>query len=219
MGGQSWSGAAFSRIATKERLRMSTPPSDVTTLLRLVSNGDLAARDELYRLVEKELRQCAHAYLQHERPNPALQTTVLINDAFLKLVGSQNVTWEDRSHFYRFAARVMRQLLIDYARQANAQKEGGGVRPASLDEVAEPLARKTADPLVRLVLQEVLAKLTATDPELAEMVKLHLVDGWTLEQIARDLLNISPKQAKTRWRHARAWLLRELSNWDDDHDA
>jgi RNA polymerase sigma factor (TIGR02999 family) len=189
---------------------MSPPPSDVTRLLRLVSSGNQQARDELFRLVQDELRKRAHVYLRQERKDPSLQTTVLIDDVFLKLTADQAIDWQDRAQFYRLAARVMRQLLVDRARERDAQRRGGGVQPAPLDQVAEPLAGRASPPLSLLIVDEALTKLAQTDPELAEMVELHHFGGWELKQIAEDILHIPYKQAKTRWQLAKAWLRREL---------
>lgn len=189
---------------------MLPPQPDVTTLLRLAGAGDRQACAELFRQVEGELRQRAHAYLRRERPDQGLQTTVLIDDVFLKLVGNPNTSWQDRAQFYRFAARAMRQLLIDHARQRNARDRGGGAGPAPLDQVPEPGAEAACDPLDLLALDEALTKLAAANPDLAEIVELHHFGGWDLKQIAEEILRVSYKRAKTRWQLARAWLRREL---------
>src|SRR5262249_30290752 len=157
------------------------------------------------RLVTGELRRRARASLRHERPDPALQTTVLIDDTFLKLLGDRSIAWEDRAQFYRLAARAMWQILVDHARKARAQNEGGGARPAPLHEVPEPAAPGALGALDLLVLDEALARLAQAAPALAEVVELHHFGGWELKQIARDILGISYKQAKSRWQMAQAW--------------
>src|SRR5438445_11345658 len=133
---------------------MPTPASDVTLLLRLASTGDQQARAELFRLVEGELRKRAGGFLRQERPDPAVQTTVLIDDAFLKLTGNQAIRWQDRAQFYGLAAKVMRQLLVDRARQRAAQRRGGGVRPVRLAQVPEPQAENPLRQLDLLALDE-----------------------------------------------------------------
>ena len=125
------------------------PDPDVTTLLGLANRGDEAAKEALYRLVEAELRKRAHARLRQERPPHGLQTTVLVDDAFLKLIGGQNLTWENRAQFYCLAAKVMRQVLVDEARHRAAVKRGGAV-PVPLDSVPDPVDHAAADPLTLL---------------------------------------------------------------------
>src|SRR5271170_6841319 len=117
---------------------MSAQPG-ITALLSLAARGDKSAQEELFRLVEGHLRRQARAYMRQAQPTHLLQTTVLIDEAFVKLVGDQEILWENRSHFYCFAARVMRQFLVDEARQRGADKRGGGVPPLPLQSVADPV--------------------------------------------------------------------------------
>jgi RNA polymerase sigma factor (TIGR02999 family) len=198
---------------------MPLPEPDVTTLLGLASQGDARAQAALYRLVEGELRRRARARLRHERPPHELQTTVLVDDAFVKLVGDRNVTWQNRAHFYCLAARVMRELLVDEARRRAADKRGGGEGPASLDGVAEPVGRAGPDPLTVLALHEALTALAATEPELAQVVDLHHFGGWDLKQVADDILHVPYATVKRRWQKARALLYRALNGGDDDPQA
>ena len=195
---------------------MPAPGQDVTTLLRLASGGDRQAKNELFRLVEGELRRTAQASLSQERPGHSLQTTVLIDEAFQRLVGGPGRTWEDRAQFYRCAARAMREILVDHARQRAAGKRGGGARPGSLDQVPEPADRKPLDPLTLLALHEALDKLAVTNPEYSQIVELHHFGGWELKQIAEEVLSVSYKTVKRRWRMAKVLLYRELCGDADD---
>jgi RNA polymerase sigma factor (TIGR02999 family) len=191
-------------------------PHDVTALLHLAGGGDPEARNALFRLVESELRRRAHARLKRERPGHDLQTTVLIDEAFLKLVGTADLRWEDRSQFYCCAAQVMRQLLVDYARKRDAEFRGGGIAPAPLDQVTPPVDRKTLDPLTLLALDEALTKLTAEHPDLMQVVELHHFGGWELKDIAEKVLHRPYGVVKRQWRLAKALLHREISGGSDD---
>jgi RNA polymerase sigma factor (TIGR02999 family) len=195
---------------------MSRPGPDVTTLLGLATQGDAKAQSALYRLVEGELRHRARAYLRHEGRRHALQTTLLVDDAFIKLVGAQSPTWENRAQFYCLAARVMRELLVDEARRRTADKRGRGAEPARLDDVAEPSRTDGLDPLTILALHEALTTLAATEPDLIQIVELHHYGGWELKQIADDILHIPYVTVKRRWQKARALLYRALSGGDPD---
>jgi RNA polymerase sigma factor (TIGR02999 family) len=195
---------------------MSTPASNVTLLLRLVSSGDQQARAELFRLVEGELRKRAGGYLRQEQPDPAVQTTVLIDDAFLKLVGGQHVNWQDRAQFYRYAARAMQRILIDYARKRKAQKAIPGDRLAPLANSADPVAKGFLNNLDALELYEALERLAGVYPEEAEIFWLRYF-GWQFKQI-EDILHLGEKHVDNGYRLARGWLRRELATEDDDHE-
>jgi RNA polymerase sigma factor (TIGR02999 family) len=195
---------------------MSLSELDVTTLLTLANQGDAQAKAALYRLVEGELRKRAHARMRHERPPHELQTTVLVDEAFVELVGDQNVKWQNRAQFYCRAARVMRELMVDEARRRTAEKRGGGIQPAQLDGIAEPIDWTAEDPFTVLALQEALTGLASSDPELAQIVDLHHFGGWDLKQIAEVILHIPYTTVKRRWLKARALLYRALSGGDDD---
>lgn len=189
---------------------MSMPQPDLTTLLIRASGGDKRAQEELFRLVEAELRRRAKAYLRRERPDQCLQTTVLVDDAFVQLIGDNNVNWQNRSHFYALAAKVMRRTLVDDARQRAAARRGGGDHPISLDRIPQPAGCNAADPLTLLALDEALTKLAKHHPELVQVVELHHFTGWDLKQIA-DILGIPSSTVKHRWQRAKAYLHRELS--------
>lgn len=189
---------------------MSKPQPDVTTLLILAGGGDKRAQEELFRLVEGELRRRAKAFLRHERPDQYLQTTVLVDDAFVQLIGDNKVNWQNRSHFYALAAKVMRRTLVDDARQRTATRRGGGDHPIPLDRIPQPVGCNTADPLIMLALDEALTKLAEHHPELVQVVELHHFAGWDLKQIA-DIFGVPYSTVKHRWQRAKAYLHREMS--------
>jgi RNA polymerase sigma factor (TIGR02999 family) len=189
---------------------MPQPQPDVTTLLVLAGGGDKRAQEELFRLVEAELRRRAKAYLRRERPDQNLQTTVLVDDAFVRLIGGNNVNWQNRSHFYALAARVMRQTLVNDARQRSAVRRGGGDHPIPLDRIPQSAGSNAADPLTMLALDEALTKLAEQHPELVQVVELHHFAGWDLKQIA-GILGVPSSTIKHRWQRAKAYLHREMS--------
>jgi RNA polymerase sigma factor (TIGR02999 family) len=195
---------------------MCETPPDITTLLKRVSSGDAQAQNDLFRLVERELRRRAHGFLRQEQPDPALQTTVLIDDAFLKLVGGQRVHWQDRAQFYRYAARAMQRILIDYARKRRAQKAIPGDRLAPLANSPDPLAKGFLNNLHRLELYEALERLAGVYPQEAEIFWLRYF-GWQFKQI-EDILHLGEKHVDNGYRLARGWLRRELATEDDDHE-
>ena len=195
---------------------MSTSQSSVTTLLELAGNGDLQAREQLYGLVERELRKRAHACLGQERSPHDLQTTMLVDDAFVKLVGDEQIVWQNRSQFYCVAARVMRRILVDEARKRAAAKRGGQL-PVALEQVAALADPKAVEPGTRLALDEALTKLAEDYPDLVEIVELHFFAGWELKQISEEILHIPYTTIKNRWRRARAELRRQLCG--DGHES
>jgi RNA polymerase sigma factor (TIGR02999 family) len=197
---------------------MSTPKPDVTTLLGLAARGDEQAREELFRRVEGELRKRAKAHMRHEQPTPNLQTTVLVDEAYVRLIGDQHVEWQSRSQFYCCAAKVMRGILVDNARRRAAQKRGAGEGPAQLEQVAEPTDGSRMDPLILVALHEALTKLAGSYPDLIEIVELHHFGGWELKQIAEEILHVPYTTVKRRWRRAKALLYREITGSGDGAD-
>jgi RNA polymerase sigma factor (TIGR02999 family) len=193
---------------------MSAPQKDVTTLLHLASGGDAQAQDELFRLVEGELRKRAAALLRRERPGHLLQTTVLIDEAFVKLVGRQTVPWQNRSQFYCYAARAMRHVLVDWARKETAEKHGGGRPALSLDGLPEPIERPALDPAAVTALHRALTRLAVTHGELSQVIELHYFGGLELKRIADEVLHIPYRTLKRRCQVAKA-LLRQLMEGDD----
>jgi RNA polymerase sigma factor (TIGR02999 family) len=188
----------------------NTPQRDVTTLLNLLGQRDRQVAEELYRLVEGELRKTAEAYIARERPLYSLEPTLLIDDAFLKLTGGQQISWDNRAHFYRLAARVMRQIIVDNIRKEGCLKRDRGQRPISLGQEEEPVDRKWSALERQRDLHEALDRLEATDPELFEVVQLHHFGGRTFEEAAR-ILSISVPTAKRYWKTALAFLHRDLA--------
>ncbi len=194
---------------------MSADPSHLTTLLCRAGAGDRDAADHLFRLVEGELRARARAYLRREQPGHLLQTTVLIDGAFQQLVGRADISWESRAQFYRYAARAMRHLLVDHARERVCRENATGGRPAPLAEVPDPPGPGGLDPPTLLAVHDALDRLAGALPDLFEVVELHVFGGWQLKEIADDVLGIEYGRVKRRWERARAWLHRELHGATD----
>jgi RNA polymerase sigma factor (TIGR02999 family) len=156
------------------RRKLSPPPHEITHLLAEWSSGNQTALEKLYPLVYDELRRMAHRYMSRERKGHTLQTTALINEAYLRLVEQRDVHWANRAHFFGIAAQIMRRILIDHARQYQYLKRGGGAHRISLDEVAL-VARERATEL--LALDEALVRLGTIDPRRARVVELRFFGG------------------------------------------
>lgn len=186
-----------------------TQPSthDVTQLLIAWSNGDKAALDKLTPMVYEELRRLAHHYMSHERPGHTLQTTALINEAYLRLVNRKGVHWQNRAHFFAIAATLMRSILVDHARSHAYAKRGGGARRTALDEAMIVSQQRAAEVVA---LDDVLKELADFDPQQSRIVELRFFGGLTIEETA-GALDLSPATIKREWSTARAWLYRELS--------
>lgn len=189
---------------------MSNPsslPHEITQLLAEWSEGNQAALDKLYPLVYNELRRLAHGYLRRERKGHTLQTTALINEAYLRLVDQKHVHWANRSHFFGISAQIMRRILIDHARRYDYSKRGGGAQRISLDEAAV-VAKDRARAL--LMLDEALNSLAKIDPRRSHVVELRYFGGLNNEEIA-GVLKISENTVTRDWNMARAWLYQELN--------
>jgi RNA polymerase sigma-70 factor (ECF subfamily) len=185
---------------------MTMPASqNVTQLLLAWERGDEAARDELIPLVYDALRRIARHHLRGERAGHTLQTTALINEAYLKLV-EQSVPWQSREHFFGIAARLMRQILVDYARTRQRLKRGGDRQQISLTSAAGKANEETAD---LLALNEALETLAEVDPQKSRIVELRFFGGLTIEETAQ-VMGISTPSVERGWRAARAWLQTEL---------
>jgi RNA polymerase sigma factor (TIGR02999 family) len=184
---------------------MTMPASqNVTQLLLAWERGDDAARDELIPLVYDALRRIARHHLRGERAGHTLQTTALINEAYLKLV-DQSVPWQSREHFFGIAARLMRQILVDYARARQRLKRGGDRQQISL-AYAEGAQGQPAD---LLALNDALETLAEVDPQKSRIVELRFFGGLTIEETAQ-VMGISTPSVERGWRAARAWLQTEL---------
>ncbi len=186
--------------------------SHITQLLDEVcrDSDDAAARERLWRLMYDELHAIAHHYLAGEAAGRTLQTTALMNEAYLRLFGGEQVSYHNRRHFFAAAAEAMRRILIDDARKRKRIKRGGGESPVAL--CAEP-GVFDQDPVELMAIDEALARLEAIDPRKAEVVKLRYFAGLTGDEVA-ELLDVSPRTIDSEWQFARAWLYRELSKGD-----
>ncbi len=181
---------------------------NITILLNDVSSGNKEALNELLPLVYNELRKLASKYLGAEYKNRTIQTTELVHEAYLKLLGNQNISWQNRAHFFGIAANSMRQILVDLARKRNAKKRGGDETKISLQE-GLIIMDETDDKL--LALDEALKKLETFDKRLSQIVELRFFSGLTIEETAA-VLNFSDSTIKREWNVAKAWLYKELNS-------
>ena len=180
--------------------------NEVTQLLIDWSGGDQAALDKLIPLVEAELHRLAHHYMNRERAGHTLQTTGLVNEAYVRLVSQNKVNWQNRAHFFGIAARLMRQILVDYARKRHYAKRGGDAVQVSLDEAAA-LAHESSSEIVAL--DEALSRLVKLSPEQSRIVELKFFGGLTIEETA-EVMKISVDKVKRDWSMAKTWLYREI---------
>jgi RNA polymerase sigma factor (TIGR02999 family) len=179
---------------------------EITQILGKARRGDRQALDEVFSLVYDEIRRIAHDQLRRVDGGHTLSTTAVVHEAYLKLVRSPGIPWEDRAHFYAVAATAMRQILLNHARDRVAKKRGGGVKPFPLDEVDAPIDTR-AEELVEL--GGALEKLTALDARMARVVDLRFFGGLSVEETAR-VLGVADRTVKRDWQTARAFLYREL---------
>jgi len=184
--------------------------TDVTRILNAIERGDAKATDELLPLVYDELRLLAAQKLAHESPGQTLQATALVHEAYLRLVGDESQSWENRGHFFGAAAEAMRRILVDHARQKKSQRCGGTHQRVELDSL-DVAAGEPPEYLIQL--DEALTKLTQQHPEVAELVELRYFGGLTLEQAA-EIKGISRRTAGRYWKYARLWLYREVTAED-----
>ncbi len=184
---------------------LDSPP--ITDLLRDWRSGNAAALDSLTDYIYADLRRRASAYLRGERPSHTLQTTGLAHEAFIKLVGKQNIDWADRNHFFAIAAQSMRRILVDHARTRRREKRGGEHEDLPLDDAFGVHAASTSIDLVEL--DHALGELAQFDPRQAQIVELKYFGGMTLDETA-EVLDISRETVKRDWQIARAWLRQRL---------
>jgi len=187
---------------------MDGSPIEVTQLLVAWSNGDQGARDQLMPVVYHELHRLAHQYMKRESPAHTLQTSALVNEAFLKLVDQRDVQWQSRAHFFGIAAQMMRRVLVDYARQRHYAKRGGGAAQVSLDEALIVSDERSAEVVA---LDEALLQLATFDSRQAHIIELRFFGGLSIEETA-EVLSVSPGTVMRDWTLAKAWLRRELLN-------
>jgi RNA polymerase sigma factor (TIGR02999 family) len=185
--------------------------ADVTEILLQIGQGNPRAADELLPLVYDELRRLAAQKLASEKPGQTLDATALVHEAYLRLVpgrqaGRQDIPWDGRGHFFAAAAEAMRRILVESARRKHRIKHGGGRQRVALEDAPLPAA---ADESELLLLDEALERLTAHDPQAAELVKLRYFAGLTIPQAAQ-IVGVSPRKADSLWYYARAWLRREV---------
>lgn len=193
---------------TRGEMTKPSGPTEITELLREWSEGKDEVLDQLMPLVYAELRRQAARHLRRERRDHTLQTTGLIHEAYLKLVGQRQVQWESRSHFFAIASQAMRRVLVDYARARHRAKRGGDDVRLSIS-AAEEVASESR-PVDLIALDEALTRLAAIDEQQSRVVELRYFSGLSLEETAA-ILNISRATAAREWSMARAWLHRELS--------
>jgi RNA polymerase sigma-70 factor (ECF subfamily) len=181
---------------------------EITRLLQAWSSGDEAALALLMPLVYNELHRLAHHYMAAEQRGPTLQTTALVHEVYLRLVDVDNVDWQDRAHFYGICARLMRRILIDFARSRNYQKRGGQIPHVELEEAVTVSAVVGSE---LLAVDDALKQLVKLDSRKAEVVELRFFGGLTVEETAA-VLRVSPETVMRDWKLAKAWLLRQLSH-------
>lgn len=186
---------------------MTPSPHEVTKLLKEWSDGSQTALEELMPLVYDELHRLAHQHMRREKPGHLLQTSALINEAYLRLVDQPQIHWENRSHFFGIAARLMRRILVDEARKRNFAKRGGAIIQVSLDEAANASQEQAASVVA---LDDALKSLEAIDARQSEIVELRFFGGLSIEETA-DVLKVSPGTVMRDWTFARAWLRNEMS--------
>jgi RNA polymerase sigma factor (TIGR02999 family) len=185
---------------------MSPSPQQISQLLVAWSNGDQAALDQLMPLVYGELRKMARRYMRGQPAGHTLQTTALIHEAYLKLVGQQEKRWRNRAHFFGVAAQAMRHILVDYARSGQAAKRGGEARGVSLDETALVTQDRAAE---LVALDDALNDLAELAPRQSRVVELRYFGGLSVEETA-EVMKVSPETIMRDWRMAKTWLLRQL---------
>jgi RNA polymerase sigma factor (TIGR02999 family) len=191
----------------------SAETSQVTVLLRAWASGDGAALDRLAPLVYDELRRMARRYMRKERAGNTLQTTALVNEAYLRLVDVKNVSWSDRVHFYAVSAQMMRRILVDSARARASAKRGGAVKrvahstAVNFDEIPDLRSARGTE---LLAVDDALTRLAEFDPRKAKVIELRFFGGMSVEETA-EVLKISPQSVMRDWKLAKAWLLRELT--------
>jgi RNA polymerase sigma factor (TIGR02999 family) len=191
---------------------------DVTRLLVAVRSGDPDANARLMEVLHTELARLARRYMRGERPNHTLQPTALVNEAYIRLLGKESPTWQNRAHFLAHAARAMRQILVDHARANRSDKRGGKHVKISLESVGSDSDRSLAETLASpgppaeiIALDEALEELSTLDPRQAQVVELRFFGGLLEAEIA-ELLSVTPRTVRREWSTARLWLQRRLQD-------
>jgi RNA polymerase sigma factor (TIGR02999 family) len=186
---------------------MTSPsPDGVTQLLLDWSNGDKAALDKLMPLVYEELRRLAHHYMRRERPGHTLQTTAIVNEAYINLINQRGVQWQNRAHFFGIASLVMRRILIGYARSRQSAKRGGGAHQVALEEAMLVPEERVAE---MVALDDALNSLALLDERKSQIVEMRFFGGLSIEETA-EMLAVSPSTVMRDWTLAKAWLRCEI---------
>jgi RNA polymerase sigma-70 factor (ECF subfamily) len=183
-------------------------PTQVTQLLVAWREGNRSALDQLVPLVDAELRQLARRYLRRERAGHVLQTTALVNEAFVRLLNWRDVGWQNRAHFLAMAARLMRHILVDFSRRRAKGPDGRSVRVVDIAEAEHAAAHDRSRDLVAI--NDALRELAERDPRKAQIVESRFFGGLTLEEVA-DVIGVAPITVSREWAKARAWLHREVA--------
>jgi len=187
---------------------------EITELLAAWGRGDESALERLMPLVYDELRRLAHRYMNRERPGHTLQTTALVNEAYLRLVNWREVQWQSRAHFFAVSAQMMRRILVDFARDRQYLKRGGGALRVSLSEAASFTEQQGAD---LIALDEALTALADVDPRKGQVVEMRFFGGLSVEEVA-EVLKVSEETVIRDWRLAKVWLLRQLGRQGASED-
>lgn len=180
---------------------------EISQLLNAWGNGDQAALDKLIPLVYDELHRLAARYMRRESPDHTLQTSALVNEAYIKLIDQKNVRWQNRAHFFGIAAQLMRRILVDHARKHGRAKRGAGVPKLPLHETAVVSVDQSAE---FIVIDDALKNLAQIDPSKSRIVEMRFFGGLTMEEIA-EVEKVSPSTIEREWRKAKAWLYREIN--------
>ena len=192
----------------------ATSPQEVTGLLLAWSEGEQAAFEKLVPLVYAELRRVAHRYMGRERPGHSLQTTALVNEAYLRLIDARRVRWQNRAHFFAVSAQLMRRILVDFARSRQYLKRGGAAQKVSFDE-SLVVSKEQGQDLVAL--DDALKALAVVDARKSQVVELRFFGGLSVAEAA-EVLKVSPDTVLRDWRLAKVWLAREMRK-AERHDA
>ncbi len=204
-------GAMEKPTVPRENEAKTPPTGEVSGLLRAWSDGDRAALDRLTPIVYDELRRLARHYMRRERPGHSLQTTALVNEAYMRLVDYKRMQWQNRSHFFAVSAQLMRRILVEHARRHNL-KRGGGVQHISIEETALVGGDRAANLVALDHAMEALAKF---DPRKVRVVEMRFFGGLSVEETA-EVLKVSPVTVMRDWSTAKAWLYRELAGGTTD---
>jgi len=198
----------------REEVTQMSSPNEVTQLLVAWSEGDQSALERLVPLVYEELHRLARRYMRRERAGHTLQTTALVNEAYLRLVDLKTVRWQNRAHFFAVSAQVMRRILVDFARSRRYQKRGGGAFQVSFERALNIGDQRDSD---LVALDDALGALAEIDPRKSKVVELRFFGGLSVEDTAH-VLKVSPDTVMRDWKMAKVWLLRELCSGKNDED-